>query len=355
MLTLRLLLPVAVLAVFLGGATTTTGQAAHEPSDLATRAAEPSPPAPAPAEVDDPTTAVLDVELGESAFGRSGALQVQVARPGDAVGVPLEWPGQPPASLAYRWLPVMGTRGGPVSGPLAGPGSFTAPTRPGVYELELNSGKAARQFGERLRLVVTVPFEDKEDGYIGRYFLGHWPTEGERRTDRYAPPAGFIEVTRENQSLRLSEHFSVREFLTHDQKGVWPKYVVVDPRILDKLELVLLDLEEQGVRADHMVIMSGFRTPQYNRKGLGRGRASLSRHQFGDAADVWVDSDGDWYMDDLNGDGRRDTKDARVMLEAVNRVEARHPELVGGAGTYPDNGAHGPFIHIDARGTRARW
>jgi uncharacterized protein YcbK (DUF882 family) len=162
-------------------------------------------------------------------------------------------------------------------------------------------------------------------------------------------------VTRENQGLRLSEHFSLREFLTHDQGAIWPKYVVVDPLLIDKLELVMRELEAMGVPAWRMVVMSGFRTPQYNRRGLDQGRASLSRHQYGDAADVWVDNDGDWYMDDLNRDGRRDTADAAVMLEAVERVESRHPGLIGGAGTYPDNGAHGPFIHVDVRGSRARW
>ena len=28
---------------------------------------------------------------------------------------------------------------------------------------------------------------------------------------------------------------------------------------------------------------------------------------------------------------------------------------MGGAGVYTGNGAHGPFIHIDARGSHARW
>jgi hypothetical protein len=43
------------------------------------------------------------------------------------------------------------------------------------------------------------------------------------------------------------------------------------------------------------------------------------------------------------------------MCDAVERVERAHPELVGGCGVYPGNGAHGPFTHIDARGYRARW
>jgi hypothetical protein len=39
----------------------------------------------------------------------------------------------------------------------------------------------------------------------------------------------------------------------------------------------------------------------------------------------------------------------------VDRVERAHPTLVGGAGVYPATSAHGPFIHIDTRGYRARW
>jgi uncharacterized protein YcbK (DUF882 family) len=102
--------------------------------------------------------------------------------------------------------------------------------------------------------------------------------------------------------------------------------------------------------------MSGFRTPQYNRLGVGEGgRAAKSRHQYGDAADVFVDNNGDRRMDDLNRDGRTDAADGRVILAAVERVERQYPELVGGAGLYSATSAHGPFVHIDARGTRARW
>jgi hypothetical protein len=76
---------------------------------------------------------------------------------------------------------------------------------------------------------------------------------------------------------------------------------------------------------------------------------------YGDAADIFIDSNRDGVMDDLNHDGRRDIADARVILAAVDRVEAAHPELVGGAGVYPAESGHGPFIHIDSRGYRARW
>jgi uncharacterized protein YcbK (DUF882 family) len=208
--------------------------------------------------------------------------------------------------------------------------------------------KIARPRGE-------VSAERVRGGRLNGYHIGYYPTEGSNRTDAYAPPTGFVEVTLENRDLRISEHLTLGQFLTQDQRSVWPKYVAIDPRLIDKLELVILELRAMGVLADRMVVMSGFRTPQYNQNRLGNPATSLSRHQFGDAADVWVDNEGDWYMSDLNGDGRRDINDARVILEAVGRVERRHPELAGGAGVYRANRTRGPFIHIDVRGTRARW
>ena len=68
--------------------------------------------------------------------------------------------------------------------------------------------------------------------------------------------------------------------------------------------------------------MSGFRTPSYNSGGGETGgRADLSRHMYGDASDIWIDNDRNGAMDDLNKDGKVDIGDARLMLEAVERVE----------------------------------
>ena len=76
---------------------------------------------------------------------------------------------------------------------------------------------------------------------------------------------------------------------------------------------------------------------------------------YGDAADVFVDNDGDGRMDDLNRDGRIDSRDAKVILEAVEQVERAHGDLAGGVGVYRATRAHGPFAHVDVRGTPARW
>jgi hypothetical protein len=188
--------------------------------------------------------------------------------------------------------------------------------------------------------------------------MGSWPAErrGGALSGPYANPPGFIEVTTENQNTKVSEHFTLRDFLTKDQFTVWPKYLVLREALIDKLELVIERLSQQNVPSARLSVMSGFRTPQYNDRGVGSGgRASASRHQYGDAADVFVDVDGDGWMDDLNGDGRVNTQDAAALARVVDAVERDHPDLVGGVGIYAANSAHGPFVHVDVRGARARW
>jgi uncharacterized protein YcbK (DUF882 family) len=221
----------------------------------------------------------------------------------------------------------------------------SAAARPGVY--------TASAAGNSFSLISLLPFQAKTRGRVGSYRIGSWPAE---RRGRGSVPEGFIEVTRENQDTRVSEHFRLRDFLTHDQQDVWPKYLVLSESLLDKLELVILDLERRGIPVEHVRVMSGFRTPQYNVQGVRRGgRAMDSRHQYGDAADIFVDNDRNDRMDDLNRDGRIDVRDTRVILESVERVESANPDLVGGAGLYRGTRSHGPFVHVDVRGTRARW
>jgi hypothetical protein len=201
------------------------------------------------------------------------------------------------------------------------------------------------------------PFAEKHGMKLGSYRLGFWPAERHAvRSPAYANPRGFIEVTQANMDTPVSEHFKLRDFLTHDQADVWPKYLVLNDKLIDKLELVWQELRREGVPVKHMSIMSGFRTPWYNANGGSTGgRAEQSRHMYGDASDVFVDNDGRGRMSDLNRDGRIDWRDSRVIADAADRVGQEHPELVGGEGVYPGNSSHGPFVHIDVRGFPAHW
>lgn len=226
----------------------------------------------------------------------------------------------------------------------------TSAVRPGVYSVDDSTLSAPFSF------IAQYAFAAKQGAMLGSYNVGYWPGERERVSKAYANPAGFIEVTPENANTRISEHFRLRDFLTHDQANVWPKYLVLREELVDKLELVIQELDASGHPVRHMTVMSGFRTPQYNATGGNTaGRAELSRHMYGDASDVFVDNNADGRMDDLNGDHRVDYRDAQVILDAVERVEHAHPDLVGGGGVYKATSAHGPFAHIDVRGDRARW
>ena len=284
------------------------------------------------------------------ALGLSGSLRVAILKALDALDV-IE-PVTRTGGTGYRWVPIFGTRS-PVLGLPVPSQAIRAPDGPGTWRLEQLAADGAGA-ANALTVIAPIPFTAKSGGFLNGYHIGMYPTEGSDRTDEYAPPAGFIEVTPANQEIQISEHFRLRQFLTKDQFDIWPKYVALDTRLIDKLELVMQELNSMGVRADRYFIMSGYRTPQYNGPG-GDGRAALSRHMYGDAADGWVDNDGDGVMDDLNGDGRIDLRDAEIILRAVERVEAKYPALVGGCGLYNASAAHGPFVHIDARGYRARW
>ncbi|MEA2237551.1 MAG: hypothetical protein QOC81_2275 [Thermoanaerobaculia bacterium] len=234
---------------------------------------------------------------------------------------------------------------------------FTAPEQPGVYKIAVQLNQAMRQLDD-FSVITLVPFAQKQSGHIGTYYLGSWPFEkgGTPKTPAYANPAGFIEVTQANVDTPISEHFRLRDFLTKDQPNVWPKYLLLNPKLLDKLELTIQELEASGHPVKHFRIMSGFRTPEYNHGGGNtQGRANLSRHMYGDASDTFVDNDGNGSMDDLNHDGRVDVRDAEVVQHAVESVESKNPSLVGGVGVYSACCGHGPFTHIDVRGYRARW
>jgi hypothetical protein len=272
-----------------------------------------------------PLTAGGDILApGPEVLGSSGNLRALIGTPASLVESPVLQP------LLF---------GVPLDAAGVHPLSLTAPDRESLVVVSLESLGAIK----RARLDA--------------YRVGRWPTRGLAAHDpRYAPPPGFIPVTPENESTMVSKRFRLSDFLTHDQQNVWPKVLVLRVPLVDKLELIGDALQRRGLPG-LLHIMSGFRTPQYNAQGVGRkgGRARESRHMYGDAADVIVDANGDGVMDDLNGDGRVTVGDARVLLAVAEGVETEHPDLVGGLSAYRANASHGPFVHVDTRGVRARW
>jgi uncharacterized protein YcbK (DUF882 family) len=330
------------------GAWTASVMRAYEPDPARAAAPPPSPIRQVGSSLLDPrarTAPYLSDQILNPLRGQSGKLRAAFRTP----GAPLAKDAEREQDLAAHYEDEHG--GSVVSD------EFRAPTDPGMYKLAVEMGKATQPIDD-LHVFTLVPFAEKKNQRIGLYYLGSWPYEkgGQPRSPAYGNPSGFIEVTRENRHTPVSEHFKLGDFLTKDQPDVWPKYLLLDPRLLDKLELAIADLESRGIDVKHMAVMSGFRTPRYNVAGGNTaGRANLSRHMYGDGADVFVDNDRNGTMDDLNGDGRVDTADAEVLGAAVQRVEVLYPALVGGVGIYKACCGHGPFTHVDVRGYRARW
>src|SRR6185503_19428902 len=164
---------------------------------------------------------------------------------------------------------------------------------PGIHSLGMTAPDR-----ESLVVVSLEPLGSIKAARLDAYRVGRWPTRGlAARDPRYAAPLGFIRVTPENVSTPVSKRFQLSDFLTHDQKDVWPKVLVLRVALLDKLELIGNALQRRGLPG-MLHIMSGFRTPRYNAQGVGRkgGRARDSRHMYGDAADVIVDANGDGVM-----------------------------------------------------------
>ena len=116
---------------------------------------------------------------------------------------------------------------------------------------------------------------------------------------------------------------------------------------------LLEEVNKRGLRLDKFEVMSGFRTPYYNKSIRN---VTHSRHIYGGAADIFIDvSPKDGVMDDLNGDRKYDKQDAALLYDIADKISTRHPDLAGGIGQYSSTGAHGPFVHVDVRGTQARW
>lgn len=230
---------------------------------------------------------------------------------------------------------------------------WQAPTAPGSnVRLTLSDNSGEEMLG--INAFVLVPMAKLRSGHVGDFRVDDYPdVAGIDSPVDYGLPAGFVLVSEDNRDLLVSPNFSLGQFLCKQQGG-WPKYVVPGPRLYARLEQVLATVNHNGVPASTLTIMSGYRTPYYN-KAIGNVR--YSRHIYGDAADIFVDVDEDGLMDDLNGDGNIDHEDAVLLASWIDypaESESAHADD-GGIGLYGSEEWRGPFVHVDTRGVHARW
>ncbi len=229
---------------------------------------------------------------------------------------------------------------------------WQSPKEKGLYPIRIMHPQSGNSI--TLNIFVMLPYKELKGEYLNGYRIGNYPSIPFKGLSIYKPPRGFIEVTKENEETLISPHFKLKQFLSK-QKNNYPKYLVLKEKLLLKLELILKKINEKGYRCDTFHIMSGYRTPYYNKT---IGNVKYSRHLWGGAADIFIDENPkDGMMDDLNEDGRVDYRDAAILYDIIDEMYGKpwYKPFVGGLARYKKTFSHGPFVHIDVRGFHARW
>ncbi|MFH2046719.1 MAG: D-Ala-D-Ala carboxypeptidase family metallohydrolase [Pseudomonadota bacterium] len=229
---------------------------------------------------------------------------------------------------------------------------WQAPASKGLYKLKIQNNQTIDSM--MLNVFVMIPFKQLKGEYLNKYRIGKYPDIPLKKLAIYNKPKGFIEITADNQETLISPHFKINQFLCK-QAGGYPKYLVLKERLVLKLELILKKTNESGYPCGTFSIMSGYRTPYYNKL---IGNVKYSRHVWGGAADIFIDENPeDGMMDDLDINGETDYRDAAVLYDIIDNMYEKHfyVPFIGGLGRYKKNYNHGPFVHVDTRGFRARW
>lgn len=266
---------------------------------------------------------------------------MRVALPSQTVDYPIEVAGALD-SISWRWVRVGSLDSVTPSRSLAH--ALRAPDEPGFYRLALETADGVTQtLVDGPALAVLVPFEEKRNGVLNGYRIGRYAGEWRNNAER---PSGFLEIGPNDMELQVSDHLRMKDFLTHDNSNVWPRYVALEPDLLDKLELVIATIALQRGGLDdaqlEIDVHSGFRTPLHNRRVANSARDS--RHQYGDAADIVIDAD---------GNGHINSRDVALIVRAIEQVEEMYPELQGGLGVYTLGSSS--YVHVDVRGQSVRW
>lgn len=123
--------------------------------------------------------------------------------------------------------------------------------------------------------------------------------------------------------MKLEENFSLHEFRCKDGTDV-PEDLIENVKKLAKNLQILRNHIQRPI-----TIMSGYRTPDYNKKC---GGAKRSQHLLATAADIIV-----------SGMTSLEVRDIVIKLIKDGEMDS------GGVGIYPT------FVHYDVRGRNARW
>ena len=123
--------------------------------------------------------------------------------------------------------------------------------------------------------------------------------------------------------MKLQDNFSLHEFRCNDGTDVPEELMDNVQKLAENLQVL------RNYLGRPIVVISGYRSPEYNKK---IGGAKRSQHMLAKAADIVVAD-----MTSL------EVRDTVIKLIKDGKM---HP---GGVGIYPT------FVHYDIRGRNARW
>ncbi|HZN97121.1 MAG TPA: hypothetical protein VFB61_05255 [Gemmatimonadales bacterium] len=152
---------------------------------------------------------------------------------------------------------------------------WTAPEQKGLYPLWVRDSSS----GETVTLNGFVMVPMPSAATISGFLVGRYESRPLRGDPGYARPNGFVEVTEANRGALVAPHFTIGQFLSKQNRG-FPTYLVLRERLLLKLEMLLEEVRSAGLPVSTFRILSGYRTPFYNRS-IGN-ETRYSRHVYGD-------------------------------------------------------------------------
>jgi hypothetical protein len=123
--------------------------------------------------------------------------------------------------------------------------------------------------------------------------------------------------------MQLTKNFKLEEFACHDGTPVPAEYLPNVQELANNLQVLRDDLGKP------IVVISGYRTPDYNDSHGGKLH---SQHKLAKAGDIQI-----------KGMTPKQLHDRIEALIASGKMKQ------GGLGLYP------AFVHYDVRGTAARW
>ena len=283
---------------------------------------------------DDPVPAIPSIELSVNGNQLPENRLAFVVMPGDSVTLSVQ-------NENTGWS---ATEGYPSTG-AGGSFGWRAPRSHGIFYIDVSSGDTIEKY------TVLVPVESCRwrTTSLNSFPIGSYG-DGNNRDHL---PEYFIELASTTSGARITTHLTLGQFLCR-LEGNYPQYMAFDLRLADKLEAILAAVQEVYPQASDIHNISGFRTPAYN-ASIGN-ETTESLHLYGKAADIWIES---WpsnnLMDDIDRNKRVDVYDGEYLVEIVRRLEVEGTVVTGGASAYRWIPTHGPFVHIDIRGSRAVW